>query len=400
MCKVMAAIMIFIVNISYIEPVSAAEELDVKVTGTVSTTKNIELRQKVTLGNGIGNCQQIGSVNSVNLGQNSVAVSAPGTYYLSVRIGGVVSPSEVCSGQVANFKIYKTSVDGIGISFNDADPASTSKGLPLPVFPQQLTKQTYGLTGATTAGIGIGAWVEVRLWKYSSAANTLPYGLLNIQGPLVYQAVGNGATDVGCNTTSSTSNDGKVCAVNSITPEVTTSVYASTCDFVDAAKTVQMGKHAITDSAAEGYGTPWVDASFRLRCPDAWGYNSTSGSTWYVTANNTAVLVKVVPLTSAVNTDNGIIALDGTGAKGVGIQLAWGDYASQGSGTPANPVKLNTNTAGNTISSNIRAGDYAIGSNAIAGDGTVNMAARFVRTTGTVEPGLARAGVVIYANYY
>lgn len=395
MWKVMATIMIFIVNFIRIEPVSAADKMTVTVSGTVDAVKNINLKQQITLSNSIENCKQIGSVSSVNLGQNNVTLSASGTYYLSVRTG-VVNASEVCSGQEANYKIYKTSVEGIGISFNDSDPNSQSKGQPLPLFPQQLTKNTYSLT----TPVGIGTWVEVRLWKYSSAANTLPYGLLNIQGPMIYQAVGNGAAEIGCNTSSIPSNNGQVCSVNKINPpEVTTSVYSSTCEFVDAAKTVQMGTHNIPGTAAEGYGSPWVDASFRLRCPDAWGYNSATTSNTYTTTRNDTVQIKVVPLTATVNTDKGIIALDGTGAKGVGIQLAWGDYASQNSGAPANPVKLNTNTPGYTISSNISAGFYIPGSNAITGDGTVNMAARYVRTTGTLEPGPAKAGVIIYANY-
>jgi hypothetical protein len=391
MWKVMATIIVFIVNPICIESVSAADKMTVTVSGTVEAAKNINLTQKVTLSNRIENCKQIGNVNSVNLGQTSVTLSASGTYYLSVT-NGVVSASEVCNGQEANFKIYKTSIEGIGISFNDSDSGSQAKGQPLPIFPQQLAKRAYG----SNIALGIGTWVEVRLWKYSSAANTLPYGLLNIQGPTVFQAVGNGAAEIGCNTTSSTSNNGKVCAVNKINPpEVTASVYASTCEFVDAAKTVQMGTHNIPGTAAEGYSSPWVDASFRLRCPNAYGYNSAPN----MTALNGTVQVKVVPLTAAINIDKGIIALDGTGAKGVGIQLAWGDYASQSNGTPTKPVKLNTDTAGDTISSNIRMGGYATGSNAITGDGTVNMAARYVRTTGTLEPGPAKAGVIIYANY-
>lgn len=369
-----------------------AANLTVTVSGTVDVVKNINTTNKITLGNSIPNCTIIGSAGSINLSQNVATLNISGTYYLSVQNSSTVYASEVCVGQQANYKIYKTSVDGIGISYNDSDSASQSRGKPIPVWPQLLTKF------AKSGSVGIGTWAEVRLWKYSSAANSLPFGVLNIQGPAVLQGVGDGSSDVMCNTMSGNANGIAVCYVNRIRPpQFTTSVYSSPCEFVNASKTVQMGKHVMPLGTPEGKGTPWVDASFQLRCSDAWGYSSDATNPNNLTKNNT-VTVTVQPRDGFIDATNGIIKLDGTGAEGVGIQLAWGDYSSLGT-VPLKPVKLNTPTNANTLSSHFTAGPYSIGGNAVSGDGSIKMAARYIRTGETLKPGLANAKVEIMANY-
>lgn len=372
-----------------------AENIDVTVTGTVTRSYSANLANKVTLGSGLSNCAMIGSVNSVNMGGTIATVkdgSSKVSYYLMLRNEGIV-PSEVCTGQYGNYRIYKTSIDGIGISYNDADPASEFKGNP--ITPSALIKYT---PNVSTTGVQV--WVDIRLWRYSASADSLPSGLLNIQGPAITQGVGAAtAGDVinGC-TSMSTGTNPRICITDIIKfPQITTSVYSGTCEFVDASKTVQMGKRNIPANSAEGYGTAWVDASFQLRCPDAWGYYSNPSSPTTVTRNS-AVMVTVKPRDGVVNASKGIFKLDGSGAQGVGIQLAWGDYGSQGQ-TPAKPVQLDTPTNASSISSNFAAGPYATGSNAVSGDGTIKMAARYIRTTGTVQPGPANGLVEILANY-
>lgn len=368
-----------------------AASLNVSVTGVWDVDKTINTTNKITLGNSATVCSLIGSVGSINMGQNTATMSTSGTYYISIQSTGGVNASQVCSGQQSNYIIYKTSVDGIGISFNDSDSASQSKGQPVPLWPQLLTK----FSKSGTAGIG--TWVDIRLWKYSSAADLLPFGLQAIYAPAIVQGVGDGSLSVGCNTVSGNANNTSVCYTNRVRPNITTSIYSSSCQFVNASKTVQMGTHAIPGNAVQGYGARWVDASFQLSCPNAYGYNSDPTNTSAITKNS-AVTVTVQPRNGVIDASNGIIKLDGTGAQGVGIQLAWGDYGNQNT-TPSNPVKLNTPTNANTLSSNFASGPYAIGSNPVSGDGTIKMAARYIRTTGTLQPGPANAIVEILANY-
>ncbi|TCW48162.1 fimbrial protein [Phytobacter diazotrophicus] len=372
-----------------------AENINISVDGTVIRPYSVNLTNKATLGSGLSNCAMIGSVNSVNMGGTVVTkTSGSGkvTYYTLIDRSSS-SANEVCSGQYANYRIYKTSVDGIGISYNDADPSSESKGSP--ITPTALTKY---IANVNTTNVHV--WVDVRLWRYSASADSLPSGLLNIEGPTIAQGVGaSSAGDVIDRCSSyATGTNPRLCLTDIIKfPLITTSVYSGTCEFVDASKTVQMGKRNIPANSAEGYGTAWVDASFQLRCPDAWGYYSNPSSPTTVTRNS-AVMVTVKPRDGVVNASKGIFKLDGSGAQGVGIQLAWGDYGSQGQ-TPAKPVQLDTPTNASSISSNFAAGPYATGSNAVSGDGTIKMAARYIRTTGTVQPGPANGLVEILANY-
>ncbi|MDV2900115.1 fimbrial protein [Phytobacter diazotrophicus] len=372
-----------------------AGDIDIVVTGTVTRSYSVNLTNKVTLGSGLSNCAMIGSVNSIDMG-GTVATKNDGSgkvaYYTLIERSSS-SAVEVCSGQYANYRIYKTSVDGIGISYNDADPSSESKGSP--ITPTALTKY---IANVNTTNVHV--WVDVRLWRYSAAADSLPFGLINIQGPAISQGVGaSSAGDVIDHCSSlSTGTNPRLCLTDIIKyPLITTSVYSGTCEFVDASKIVQMGKRNIPANSAEGYGSPWVDASFQLRCPDAWGFYSNPSSPTTITRNS-AVMVTVKPRDGVVNASKGIFKLDGSGAQGVGIQLAWGDYGSQGE-TPAKPVQLNTPTNASGISSNFAAGPYAKGSNAVSGDGTIKMAARYIRTTGTVQPGPANGLVEILANY-
>lgn len=374
---------------------SLCGNIDITVDGTVIRPYSVNLTNKVTLGSGLSNCAMIGSANTIDMGgvwANKTDGNPNVSYYISISKADS-SAVEVCSGQYANYRIYKTSVDGIGISYNDADSRSVSKGYP--ITPIAMTKYEVNVNSTS-----VHVWVDVRLWRYSAAADSLPFGLLNIQGPAIAQGVGaSSAGDVidRCSSLSTGTNP-RLCLTDIIKyPQITTSVYSGTCEFVNASKTVQMGKRNIPANAAEGYGTAWVDASFQLRCPDAWGYYSNPSSPTTITRNS-AVMVTVKPRDGVVNASKGIFKLDGSGAQGVGIQLAWGDYGSQGE-TPAKPVQLNTPTNASGISSNFAAGPYAKGSNAVSGDGTIKMAARYIRTTGTVQPGPANGLVEILANY-
>lgn len=372
-----------------------AGELNITTSSPVNAlVMSLSANSKITLGNGIQACSMIGGRLSQNLGYSSIDTNGrSAVFYLSMQKDST-SGEEVCVGHDPNYKIYKTNVEGIGISFNDADSGSHSRGQSVPLWPQLIKKNTY-----SGSSIGIGTWVDIRLWKYSSAANALPAGVIEVKGPMIVQVVGPVAGDTlnECSSGKDTAGAMTVCYNAKRIPYFSASIYSSTCEFVNASKTVQMGTHNMHSSTAQGTCTPWVDASFQLRCSNAWGYGADTTDLNNLTKNNT-VKVTVHPLDGFSNANQGIIKLDGSGAQGVGVQLAWGDYSTQGT-TPGNPVKLDTPTDANTLSSNFAAGPYAIGGNAVSGDGSIKMAARFIRTSGTFSPGQANAKVEILANY-
>ncbi|MDD9244455.1 hypothetical protein PVM12_10400 [Enterobacter soli] len=190
-----------------------------------------------------------------------------------------------------------------------------------------------------------------------------------------------------------------------------------TCNIEGDNVKVNMG-----DYDGGGGHSAWKDASFKLTCPNGMGYGGGSAGNFTgnpeqdgyqypyslptdstITANNMKngrVQVSIVPYTEVIDANKGIIALDGTGAQGYGIQLAWGDYSSQNEVEPANPVVLNSYVDANSLNSGFSAGDTPIGGNGFNGtDNTIKMAARYIRTTGATAPGPANAVVQVIANY-
>jgi hypothetical protein len=146
---------------------AGAANLDVTVANSAVNAYNmVGTSNKVTMGNSIPACTMIAGRMKNNLGQNTVNMNGrSGIYYLSMQDSEAIA-EEVCIGFNPNYKIYKTTVDGIGVSFNDADSASASLGQPIGKWPQLTTKFT-----RSGSAIAIGAWVDIRLWKYSSAAD-------------------------------------------------------------------------------------------------------------------------------------------------------------------------------------------------------------------------------------
>lgn len=182
--------------------------------------------------------------------------------------------------------------------------------------------------------------------------------------------------------------------VNQTTFSGTISFIPGTCNFIN--KTVQMGSHA---RSVIGNSSPWVNASFTLNCPEAWGYGMTAtmskdtNNTIKSRSANTAtkgIIVTVIPRYDIIDSARGVIGLKPGGAEGYGMQLAWGDASSLPAGDPARPVLFgqsqvvsdeNFGTSGNTYTREI------------------NMAARYLRTTGTVKGGKADSAIEILASY-
>ncbi|WP_139108825.1 hypothetical protein, partial [Escherichia coli] len=204
------------------------------VTGTVNNIATL-YPANTTIGTGIPNCTMLtGQIHAKLAPANNVLPNAnvSTVYYLATNQNAV----EVCVGQQPGYKIYKTNIDGIGISYNDSDNSSQNNGKPIPPWSPNTSNLLQKLTQAYIAtGINIDPWVSVRLWRYSSATDTLPYGQVMVTGPEVYQTVGPVAGDTfgTCNTKWA----GDQCIVNEVIPRITTAIYSGTCEFVNAAKT-------------------------------------------------------------------------------------------------------------------------------------------------------------------
>ncbi|HGG8843365.1 TPA: fimbrial protein [Enterobacter soli] len=309
--------------------------------------------------------------------------------------------SPTVAGRQGNDTIYKTNTPGIGVSiFQTVNNLGA-----IPAYP---SVQYY----ANGTNHGIGSWVTIKFWKIPGEKIPVTNGAISVVGPEVAILF---MPHSGDNITSDDpgriigGGDGYIDGSRII--QATLIFQSGTCNIEGDNIRVDMGSYS-----ANNKGTaPWKDASFRLKCPDAYGYggaadNETSykypyeiGPNSSITANskkNGRVAISIVPYTEVIDANKGIIALDGTGAQGYGIQLAWGDYSSQNEVEPANPVVLNSYVDANSLNSGFSAGDTPIGGNGFNGtDNTIKMAARYVRTTGETAPGPANAVVQVIANY-
>lgn len=310
--------------------------------------------------------------------------------------------------QIASYggtKVYPSGVNGIGISINEINNGRNYAMEPYPAYEGNIGEMTNGL----------GFWVNIKFWKIPG---TIPMtgGPITIPGPEMM--IVNSQT--ACCTVRSDS-PGREIPIASGTGylsgsrilQATLIFQPGTCNIEGDTVRVDMG-HYSSDSEKIA---PWKDASFKLICPDAYGFSgkydandssdydspyaiSSQGKSYANTEKNGRVMISIVPYTEVIDANKGIIALDGTGAKGYGIQLAWGDYSKQNSGEPISPVILNSYVAVNSLNSGFAAGDTPIGGNAFNGDdNTIKMAARYVRTTGETAPGPANAIVQVIANY-
>lgn len=182
--------------------------------------------------------------------------------------------------------------------------------------------------------------------------------------------------------------------ITSATVSGSISFVPGTCNFTN--KTVEMGTYTRSELTNN---SPWVNASFTLNCPAAWGYGMTAtmskdtNNTIKSRSSNTStsgIIVTVSPRNGTVDSTRGIIGLKPGGAEGYGIQLAWGDSASLSASEPLKPMLFeqsqvvsneNFGTSGNTYTREIK------------------MAARYIRTSGSVQPGRADSAIEILASY-
>ena len=292
------------------------------------------------------------------------------------------------------YKIYPTTVKGIGVSFNSA--VSYNKNA-IPAWP------TINVLYNTLPSYRVDMWVTIKIWK--TPEFTYQTNTINFTGPsfdMVVQA--NSSNTI--TTCPSDRFDDKTCIYFQRTLIGNAQLISGTCQLTNPAQVVDMGE----TSAAGIANAPWIDASFSLNCPTAYGYGGSvanannlydteDGKTTANTTKNNTVKIEIIPYTEILDSEHGVMALRGGGAEGVGIQLAWGNAADQ-QAVPTNPVKFDQTVDISTLNSNFSKGPYAFGSNASsAQNNVINMAARYVRTSGELVSGEADAAVEVMASY-
>jgi hypothetical protein len=352
----------------------------------------------MTLGDNIADWQILYTAY-VNIGMLTSSCSSSTSYGGSSIYYTFLSQSTLIGTQ-GMYHIYNTDIPGIGISVTVDGNSANIQPYPEVVY--------YG-----APNLGTGFWVKIVYWKIPGEI-PMANGPITVTGPdaaLVLMSAGSNYT---ASDPSRITSDGLAYISSSRILKLTMMFQPGTCNIEGDNIKVNMGEY----NGADGH-SDWKDASFKLKCPDGLGYggiadtekNSNDGYNFptsiptdaKITANsikNGKVKINIVPYTQVIDANKGIISLDGTGAQGYGIQLAWGDYSSQSAVEPKNPVILNSYVDANSLNSGFGAGDTPIGGNAFSGtDNTIKMAARYIRTTGETAPGPANAVVQVIANY-
>lgn len=340
------------------------------------------------------NCTPITPANNypVNSAYTIKAIPAGNTYYYD------------------GYTIYPTSVKGIGISINDGTGRAGEHTIP--VYPDRF--ELLNPVPVYPGGYPMNFVLNIRIWK-TPERTPIPVGggMISFTGPTVTEIIyPTNSADVMGNCPSSKGPEGE-CYYAQRQIIGSAQFIASSCEFINTVQTVDMGKF----NGARGENSSWKDASFSLKCPDAYGYGGSidgsndpkvvggntgtnPGTALPNNIKNNTVQLRVVPRTTIINNNQGVIALNAGGAEGYGLQLAWG-LPSEQTDNPINPVQFNTLIKASDVSSNFSAGPYDYGGNAVVAgsDGSIKMAARYVRTTGNVLGGQANTSIEIQADY-
>ncbi|UHM93631.1 hypothetical protein [Rahnella victoriana] len=355
----------------------------------------------ITLSENIPDYTIIYSYNNIAVGYiTGASCTGNAPLYLYTTLTNVSSPRPIST--VSGEDIYPTSVEGLGISITNA--ANYSSKNPVGVYPAPTV-----IFGGMLSGFpGI---ISIKLWKIPGIIRGA--GMISFTGPtysIMFGTSQAGDTLTGTDMSYSPPGSTNFWTVSSRQIIGNMIFQTGTCEMSGGDKTVQMGEHSFQEYS------DWKDASFSLKCPNANGYRGTAtgsssgpgltaltGAT--ITANsmrNANLTVTVVPRTAILtstasgNPIGGTVALDGNGAKGYGVQLAWGNYATLGA-TPAKPVVFNTPVLASTLNSAFASGAYALG--ATMSGAAIQMGARYIRISNDSGPGEANTSVEIIANY-
>lgn len=367
--------------------ISSVNATDISCPESVKSGSFIFPDVKVVLGNNIPDYTVLYSARSKSTTKSTDDCSAEVAWVMS--LDNTTSANKLPMEPSYNgktHKIYTTNISGLGISVINAEPSSSDANrLTVPAWPD--TQYEYSRKDGRMEN-----WFDVYLWKIPGDLPT--DGTLDFIGPtLLHMRTPTSSSDT---ITGPTYKDARHVIWASVAIAGSLNIQLGTCDMVGGSKTVELGSFSSTN--ANGGKSAWTDASFSLSCPNAAGYGGyvSGSSTTSNSVKNKPIRIQIVPYTPAIDVTNGILDAD---VQGYGVQLAWGDLATLGD-TPASPVQLNSWVYAYTLNSSAySSSDYAINSAGINGDGTIKMAARFVRTTGEVEAGPAKAIVEVLASY-
>lgn len=304
------------------------------------------------------------------------------------------------------YKIFPTTVKGIGISFNDAH---NSPNPAYPAWPNALWPH------AASGSFQGDTWIDIRVWK---TPEFTPAGNIDFTGPVFMQILSPTASEDTISSCPDNTSEGKIdnrtCVWLSREIKGSVNFQSGTCELTNTTRTVYMGSYHSSIGKS-----PWKDARFTLTCPAAYGYNSTvsnadnpfdandgSRSAQNATRNK-PVRIQIYPYGNVINATQGIFALTPGGAEGYGIQLAWGAPGEQThADNPISPVVFGFNgrvlaSSKNSNFNDGSGGNIGLGARAlpVGADGTINMSARYIRTTGPIKPGPADGKVEIIAAY-
>lgn len=371
--------------ISVTLPVSAIDNELIRITasrsGDMSNYRDLYTWDVMHLGSSNTECEA--SENGATLGWMEYAYSISGK--APINHGG--------------HYIFPTEIDGIGISFRDADTNSGAIGS---YTAGALKRATWTLSTTKTKWNALFK-VSVTLWKIPGKFNPSQFngnGMLEFNDIKIAQALQ--ITSAGDTWSSSQPDRGQSLLSNSwTTNEVRlkggTNLYPGTCNFAN--QQVNMGKHHVNEIPVSG---PWKDISFTVSCTPAWGFrgeatmsDTTENEIISKTAHsaNRGIILIVYDRTGIEDANRGIIKLKSGGAQGYGIQLAWGTAASQAvSGDPTGTSKLEFNKAKAISTTNY-------GFVGRTPTQLVNMAARYIRTAGDAAGGRADGAIEIVASY-
>ena len=362
---------------SFTLPASSLDKITAGLSGDTTTYRELYTYNYFAWGNSGTNCRS--SSNGAQLGWMEYAYSTSGK-----------TPIKYGSDY-----IFPTKIDGLGISFYDANVTNKSLGS----YSEGALMRASAWV-LTTGGYNYNAFfmIKVKLWKIPGKFNSEQFnnnGMLEFDDIKVVQALQ--ILSSGDTWAAGMPNRGDSPLANSwTTNEVALKggfyVYPGTCDITN--QTVTMGDFSPSD--IPNY-SPWKDVTFTISCPEAWGYGKTATISNNIiqsrttNKNNSGVIITVYPRTTIIDNTRSIIGLKTGGAEGYGIQLAWGTAEVQPTtGDPTNkvifnqPKVVNTTNYGNTGQTTTQ---------------LINMAARYIRTAGTVQAGRADASIEVVASY-
>ncbi|MEH3481092.1 MULTISPECIES: fimbrial protein [Enterobacter] len=326
--------------------------------------------QNITVGPDIPNGTVIYRLNFNQPVIDGFVCSTPqgGSFSLPQRLDYTSLPMPLANWSGTPFpgKVYNTSVPGIGVvAWNDL----SNQALPTVAFT------------TTSTGGDFSFWVRINtVLSFIKIGPVSPGVISGASLPKVHLDF---AADPSVAGTSK--------RIYNLSYTGSINVVSQTCSTPDV--NVSLGSYHVSKFTGKGSTTPWVDSSIVIRnCPRFYGYFNNSnfntsagaGSTAVGNAETNILSVSLTPQNAVLDSTRGIMALATStdAAKGVGIQLGWGEAT-------AAPNLVNFSQTQN----------YAMPNNTQT-DFRFPLVARYYQTDSVVSPGKANGKLTFTINYY